>query len=174
MDGEIVILIENKVIKINTGTVLSSPSIDEGMIDISSKIAWYGELLGAAEKEKIRADSEYRHWYAKQLQEIQTKEEKVSEWKAKSKVEAMKEFIAFKTAIGAAEYNVSSLRVLVRALEEESSNLRSRGANLRAEMNTVDMTTKTRESIDERYRELKELKQSKENEKPARTPVKKG
>lgn len=169
-NGKIKIRIGDEESEIDTESVASITNIDIGMSQVSAQIAFYGELLALAEAEKIKIDAAYRRWRAEQTKIILAKDEKLAEWKVRAEIESNQTFVSYKEAEAQAEYNSTSLKILVRALEEKSPNLRSKGARARAELDATDMGTKTRNDLNERYQALRE----KQEQHPARKPAKKG
>lgn len=122
------------------------PDLDEEMDTVSSQIAFYGKLLARSQEERVILDSLYRNWKAKIANEVLKKDEKTAEWKVRSIVEANDKFLTFKKAESACQRNETVLETLIKALLEKSPNLRSKGARLREELKSVDMTTRTQVS----------------------------
>lgn len=133
--------------------------IDQDMDTVSARIAYYGELLAASAAEAIRCDAAYRNWRAGEAVRALTADPKVSEWKVRAEIEATENFKTYKAAEAACEYNQVALKNLIRALEEKSPNLRSKGARLRAELDSTDMNTKSAEQTARNVEELRRLNQ---------------
>jgi hypothetical protein len=159
--GIIEIKLGDTVIKINTDEETLIHEVSSDMDTAASRIAFYGELLGAVAEEKMKVDSAYRSWRAKFTLSLLEKEEKTAEWKMKAAIEATQTFLDFKAAIAKATYNEVSLNNLIVALKEKSPNLRSKGARQRAELDATDMNTKSTQSLknETTLRELSEQSQ---------------
>lgn len=149
LDGKIKVSIGKEKIEIDTREVCLITDVSTGMDEVAAQIAWYGELLGAAEAEKVRADSAYRRWRGKVSKDALKKDPKVAEWKVKAEIESSETFSQYKEAIAQTECQVNALRNLVLALKEKSPNLRSKGARLRAEYDSTDMSTKAADNKDQ-------------------------
>jgi hypothetical protein len=119
----------------------SSGSIDQDMEESASKIAWAGSALGQVEACIIRLDSEYRTWRADETENLLSVNDKMSEWKVKSLIEGHPKFTEFKKRIAELEGLKAKMRAVVFAFGNQADTLRSRGANLRAEMKAHGMST---------------------------------
>jgi hypothetical protein len=135
--------------------------LDEDMDTVSARIAFFGELLASASEEAVNVDAAYRNWRASESLKALQADPKIAEWKVRSEIEASDKFKKFKEAIARAEYNQTSLKTLIRALEEKSPNLRSKGARQRAELEATDMSTSAQEHAERNTRELRKLAQEK-------------
>lgn len=119
----------------------SSGSIDQDMEESASKIAWAGAALGQVEGAIIRLDSEYRTWRADETEQLLGVNDKMSEWKVKSLIEAHPKFTEFKKRVAELESLKAKMRAVVFAFGNQADTLRSRGANMRAEMKAHGMST---------------------------------
>lgn len=122
-----------------------SADIDKEMDEVASRISWYGSLLGAAKKEEKALDGAYRHWRAEYGESVLTKDPKASEWKVKQAIESQKKFLMFKEAAAQCLNNITTIENHIKALLEKSPNLRSKGARMRGERSSQDMSTPTEE-----------------------------
>lgn len=79
-------------------------------------ILLYGRTLALAEEQKILIDAEYRQWRALYSIEVIDRNRKISEWRARTQVEAQPEFRKFKTGLGLAENHLWTLRAVIDSL----------------------------------------------------------
>jgi hypothetical protein len=109
--------VDGEEIVFNSDTLLYHPErVETDTVTIASAINLWGQHLAKAEEQKLMVDAEYRDWRAKQTNDLLAKDPKLSEWKAKAKIEAMERFLLFKTGIATAERNVHALRAVGDAL----------------------------------------------------------
>jgi hypothetical protein len=118
------------------------PDLDKEMDEVSSQIAWFGELLGAIKRDAKILDKSYRKWRAQMSVELLKKDKSMAEWKVKAHIESNPQFEKFKTAEAQCNYNDTTITELIAALKEKSQNVRSKGARLRSEMESTGMTTR--------------------------------
>lgn len=170
--GIIEIAIGEETVEIDTEKEAAIHDVSSDMATVSARIAWFGELLAAAEEELVIVDAAYRNWRAKEYTAGLKKDPKIAEWKLKANVEASDAFTNWKEAIGKATYNVTALKNLIKALEEKSPNLRSKGARQRAELDATDMSTPSRETAERNKERLRGSGGGKDGEdaKPKKQP----
>ena len=120
------------------------PDLNEDMDRVAPMIGWTGEIWGEAKAAVIIVDAEYRQWRATQVKALLDADPKMSEWKAKAAVEASAGFMKHKEAIAATQRNEVLMATVVAGFKHKSEQLRSRGAQLRAELESTGMTTRTR------------------------------
>lgn len=130
--------------------------LDAEMDSVAARISYFGELLAAVFEESIKLDAAYRAWRASESVRLLNEDPKVSEWKVKAAIESADKFRQFKDAIAKVKYNQVSLESLIKALIEKSPNLRSKGARLRAELESTDMNT-ARVNVDQVRQELRQI-----------------
>lgn len=116
--------------------------LDEDMDRVASQIAHWGRVLGLSIAEEEMADALYRQWRARFGEDLNNADPKLSEWKVKQSIEASEHFTRYKQAIAATKGNRASLEKLLKALEEKSQIMRSKGANRRAEMEATGLHTR--------------------------------
>jgi hypothetical protein len=118
-----------------------SMDLDKDMDEAASKIAWAGALLGLLHEADEVLDAEYRTWRADKGEQMLSMSEKLSEHKIKQLVESDPEFVAWKRRLGKVRRDVRTVEVVVNALSAQADMLRSRGANRRAELHHIGMST---------------------------------
>lgn len=168
--GIIKVAIGKETIEIDTAKETLIGDVSADMDRVASQIAWFGELLGAAEAERVRVDSGYRRWRAKIAKEMLKKDPKISEWKVKAEIESSNTFAEFKEAIAQAEHQYTALKELVAALKEKSPNLRSKGARQRAELDSTDMSTRAAQNKDNLRRQHDQSAEETRSRKQPRKP----
>lgn len=168
--GIITVAIGKETIKIDTGKETMIGDVSADMDRVASQIAWYGELYGAAEGEKVRVDSAYRKWRAKIAKDMLKKDPKISEWKVKAEIESSDTFSQYKEAIAQTEYQATALKELVQALKEKSPNLRSKGARQRAELDSTDMSTRVAQNKDKLRQQREQPAEETRSRKQPRKP----
>lgn len=138
-------------IKINGETIdltedfdLVIDNVSEGMERIAAHIAWAGTLWAEAEMEVETVDREYRSWRAEMGKVLLDENPKLAEWKIKQIIESDENFGKCKHALAIAHRNALILRSHFDALKAKASALQSRGAMLRAELESTGMTTRSR------------------------------
>lgn len=135
------ITIGSEVIEIDLDEETKIGDLDENMDEVASQIAYYGELLGAAKEEEGKLDAAYRRWRGGISSAMLKKDPKIAEWKVKAAIEEQKSFEQYKTAQAACTRNIVTIDILIKALCEKSPNLRSKGARMRAVLDSQGMTT---------------------------------
>ncbi len=113
------------------------------MDKVASQMGFWGNVCGAAEAEKIRADAHYRHWRAKQAQAALSAQPNLAEWKVGALIEANPTFLKLKEGIAEAASNHNFAEKTFRSLEKKANQLQSKGAKERAEYAATGMTTPT-------------------------------
>lgn len=140
---EIVVQGTKIVLENGKGTdIYVSKNLSDDMDKVSSQIAWWSSVKAAALAEQEMVDAGYRQWRAQKAMELLGEGDKVPEWKVKNEIEADKKFIGFKQAIATAAENVAAADGMLQAFLKKSNILQSLGASLRAERETVDVSTK--------------------------------
>jgi hypothetical protein len=136
--------LEGQSFTINTKEICQITDVGGDMTKVSAQIAFYGKLVGAAEKTRDRLDAAYRSWKSNRMVETMAQDPKLAEWKVKAIVEAKPEFAEFKAKHAEASSWVTSLYWLCRALSHKAEILRSLGATQRSEADATGMTTRTK------------------------------
>ena len=127
-----------------------SADLDAAMDEAASKLAFAGAFHGLMVEADEVLDSEYRSWRATQGENIlgMDKSGKMSEHKIKQLIESAPEFLEWKRKTAKMAGALRSMDVIVRALANMADMLRSRGANRRAEMHSLGMSTPEQEDGD--------------------------
>lgn len=119
----------------------SSGSLNRDMDESAAKIAWAGAVLGLILEAYSVIDAEYRAWRSDEGERILSMNDKISEWKVKQLVESSPDFLTFQKRKAEMLAKVREMEIITRALASQADTLRSRGANRRAEMRAINMTT---------------------------------
>lgn len=129
------------------------------MDKVASQIAYWGNVWAEADKEEITAKAYYRNWKADVGDKISSENEKLAEWKVRQKIEALPEFRAIKEKLAEAARNVTSAKTMCEAFKAKASMLQSKGAMMRAELDSTSMKTREREAAEKRVVNKKKLKE---------------
>jgi CRISPR/Cas system CMR-associated protein Cmr5 small subunit len=146
--GKIEVLVDGEMQLLDVDSELCIVDIDSDMDRVAAQMAFWGELQGQAESQKVMADTNYRLWKAQIGETILSKESKMAEWKVKQKIEASGKFGTYKEKIAKAVRNTVVLRAIFLAFQSKASMLQSRGARARAEMEATGMSTKSAKRAD--------------------------
>lgn len=124
-------------------------NLTEGMTKVAALMSRCASLWGDAEEERVVADALYRQWSAQYAESIRESASKISADAVKAKVESHPSWLACKREVGRTEKNCVTLKGLFASLAEKGSQLQSRGAMSRAELDATDI--RTREADDDLY-----------------------
>ena len=136
----------------------ASDDLNTAMDEMASKLAFAGAFYGLLVEADEVLDSEYRAWRATEGENILSmdKTNKMSEHKIKQLVESHPDFLKWKQKTAKMSGMLKAMDVVVRALASMSDTLRSRGANLRAEMISLGMSTSEQSSDEREAKQLNE------------------
>ena len=163
-------LIVNGVkIEIDTDDLLIISDVNTDMSQVSAQMAYYSSIHAAAEEERVQMDTVYRKWRAHTGLKILEKDPKAAEWKVRQMVEAEPQFEKLKYALARAVHNTTLTRGIYESLKIKAQMLQSKGAMLRAELDSTGMTTPEKsskrtadkETSDERLRKMRLANSSK-------------
>jgi hypothetical protein len=118
--------------------------VSRDMDRIAALMSYWGSVWAAAEAEKIAVDSYYRQWRARHGMEIVDADPKLAEWKVRQRLEASDEFEKIKKGISLAAQNVTTSKGIYEALRVKANMLQSKGAMMRAELDSTSMRTPER------------------------------
>lgn len=90
-------------------------AIADAGVDLAEFVRW-SEWLARAEREAVNLDALYRHKRGEALVTLLESDPKLAEWKARSIVEALPQFLQWKEGIAEAQRNVVLLRQILDAL----------------------------------------------------------
>ncbi len=145
MANKIKIKVEGELIEVDLDEELTINDMGEDQQFVAARMAFWGSLAAAAEGEKIRTDAYYRTWRAKLGSTILKKDPKTAEWKVRQQIEADENFEKLKASIAAAQQNVSICKNTFESFKTKASQLQSKGAMMRAELDATGMSTKRKE-----------------------------
>lgn len=157
--GIISVDVDGEQVSMDVDEELRIGDIDYDMGRVAAQMAFWGELWGQAESQRVEADSDYRFWRAQLGESILNKDPKIPEWKAKQKIEASPKFQRYKDGIAKAARNATMLRAVFLSFQTKASMLQSKGARARAEMEATGMATKRkpegeREALKDKMRKM--------------------
>lgn len=141
---KLIIGAEKIVVDINELLVIED--INNDMIKVAAQLGYWSKLIGAAEAEKIEVDAFYRRWRAEAGYRLLEKDAKLAEWKVRQVIEADDQFEILKKAQAAAAKNVATCRGICDSLRIKAQMLQSKGAMMRAELDSTGMSTPSKTS----------------------------
>jgi hypothetical protein len=134
----------------------ASDDLNTAMDEMASKLAFAGAFYGLLIEADEVLDSEYRAWRATEGESILSMDKKMSEHKIKQLVESHTEFLKWKQKTAKMSGMLKAMDIVVRSLASMSDTLRSRGANRRAEMISIGMSTSEQSSDEREAKQLNE------------------
>ena len=142
MFKEIKIKVEGEEIVFDRNKELVIHDLSEDQKKVASQMSFWGQLQASAESEKIRAETYYRAWRARQGEEILGEDPKLAEWKVKQKIESQADFQKLKNSIAQSTNNLIICRTVFDSFRIKANLLQSRGAMMRSELEATGMNTK--------------------------------
>lgn len=155
--GKIETVLGGKQIQLDVDQEPTIQDLSDDMDRVAAQIAFWGELWGAAEGERVMADARYRAWAAQLAMKLQ-KMDGMSEWKVKARIEADPGFIKCKEAIAKTTRDATVMRAVFDAFKSKASMLQSKGARARAELEATGMATRSVEKEATRQERVNKLK----------------
>jgi hypothetical protein len=113
------IVVDNREIEVDLDEELQVINVGDDQTKVAAQMAFWGEVWGAASKEK-------------------------SEWKVRQIVESDKKFYEMKKTIAEAERNMTIASTMFEAFKSKAAVLSSKGAMDRAVFERTGMTTKSK------------------------------
>lgn len=138
-----VLTIGTEEIEIDTDEEFDVSDLSAAMDRVAAQLSRYSQLWGEAEQEREIADARYRAWVAQYGKELREEDPKAAEWKIKQEVESHPNFLKYKEAIAATIRNCTVLRGQCDALRVKAAILQSKGALMRAELDSTGMVTRS-------------------------------
>jgi hypothetical protein len=140
--GVIEMEVDGKPVEINLDEQMVIHDISSEMDQVAAQMSYWGEVWANAEAEAELADSYYRKWRAETGQKILAANDKAAEWKVRQDIEADPQFYKLKSAIAKSTHNTTMAKVIYESFKVKASILQSKGAMMRAELDSTGMTTK--------------------------------
>jgi hypothetical protein len=139
VSNTITVRVDGSDISLDIEADTSMLDLSDDMDSIAATIAWYGTVLAAAQGFAETLELNAKIWRAQFLDTLLAGDAKVAEWKAKAAAEAHPLYRKHHEATIAAWQVVTRLEHACRALQVKADILRSKGANIRAEMSATGM-----------------------------------
>jgi len=139
---------EEVIVDIDDELVIHDVSVDQSKV--AAQMAYWSTVWAAAEAERIRIDAFYRKWRAEYGEAILNADAKKSEWKVKQQVESDEKFVKLKDALAEATKNSIISKGVFESFRIKANALQSKGAMLRAELDSTGMTTREKKGAEER------------------------
>lgn len=143
------IRVAGETIQLETFDLMIS-DVSRGMEEVASQCAYVAALWAEAERERVLADAAYRQWRAKYGKELRESDPKMAVAKVDDEIESSPGFSTCKEAIAITEKNATLLKALFESFKIKANALQSRGAMIRAEIESDGMTTRERSTGAER------------------------
>lgn len=145
------IVVNGEFVKANVADELEISDISSDMDKVASQIAYWGNIWAEADKEEQTAKAYYRNWKAITGNKFVEDNEKLAEWKVRQQLEALDEFRTIKEGLARASKNVLLAKSVYEAFKAKANILQSKGAMMRAELDSTSMKTKdSKKSIEEK------------------------
>lgn len=135
------IKVNGKKFSIDLEQALCIVDISMDMDNVASQMAFWGGVWASAEQEAAESDAYYRRWRASEGREIINGDTKLSEWKVRQIIESSDEFHKIKRGISKAQENVIVAKTIYEAFRVKANMLQSKGAMMRAELDSTSMRT---------------------------------
>lgn len=135
------ITVNGSPVKIDIDAELEIDDISDDMDKVAAQIAYWGAVWASAEQEAAAADAYYRAWRASEGRKIAKKNDKLAEWKVRQILESRDEFSQIKQGMANAAQNVILAKTMCEAFKTKASMLQSKGAMMRAELDSTSMRT---------------------------------
>jgi hypothetical protein len=135
-------VINGEPIKVDVAKMLDINDLSDDMDKVASQMGYWGSLWAAAEGERELADAFYRQWRAQTGKKIVDADSKMAEWKVRQAIEAHSKFIEIKGKLSQAIHNATLCKTVCEAWRIKSNMLQSKGAMMRAELDSTGMSTK--------------------------------
>lgn len=159
---EIEIKVNGVVVKADIRDELEIVDINDDMNKVASQIAYWGSVWASAEQEAAAIEAYYRKWRADKGKAISERSDKLAEWKIRQMLESDGKFHAIKISLAEASRNVIIAKTMYESFRTKASMLQSKGAMLRAELDSTSMRTpmssRTIENEERRSSNKKQLK----------------
>lgn len=134
-------MVNGEPVKADVAEELEIVDISDDMDRVASQMAFWGAVWASAEQESAAAEAYYRNWRAIQGKKIAEKNEKMAEWKIRQALEAKETFSQIKQGLANAAQNVILAKTMYEAFKTKASMLQSKGAMMRAELDSTSMRT---------------------------------
>jgi len=152
--GEIEIKVDGNPVHANVDEILEIGDVSEDMDKVAAQMAYWGAVWAAAEGERESADAYYRQWRADVGKKLLETNDKLAEWKAKQEIEADPKFMKIKQGLATAIRNATLCRAVYESFRTKANMLQSKGAMMRAELDSTSMHTKGDEPKTRRQADL--------------------
>lgn len=140
-ENEITLVVDGKEVTVDVENATSITDISEDMTTVASVLAWFGALWAAARENHQEAEDTYRAWRADATIRAIESDPKAAEWKVKQMVDASSAFASHKRSLRGHQRTVDRLGTALEAIRVKADMLRSKGANMRAELDSTNMKT---------------------------------
>jgi hypothetical protein len=159
--GKMEIEVDGKAVDIDLAADLTIDDLSKDMDEVAAKMAYWGAVWAAAEAEAERVDTHYRSWRAEYGRQLLEANEKLAEWKVKQEIEASPKFKRYKEGVAIATRNKTMLRAIFESWRVKASQLQSKGAMARAELDSTGMHTKSSEGDDKMADDAAKMRRAK-------------
>ena len=141
--GKMEIEVDGKAVVLDLASDLTIDDLSRDMDEVAAKMAYWGSVWAASEGEKARVDTHYRAWRAEFGKQLLEADGKLAEWKVKQQIEASPKFKRYKEGVATAARNSVMLKAVFESWRVKASQLQSKGAMRRAELDSTGMHTKS-------------------------------
>jgi hypothetical protein len=140
-----VIVVDGEKVVADVDEELPIVDVDMDIRRVAAQMGFWGNVKGAAEREKEATDAYYRRWRGQKTLDVNKAQPSLSEYKVKAEVEADDQFLKLKDAYARCCEACEVAGNMFTALEKRANLLQSVGAKLRTELEAGrKATTKVR------------------------------
>lgn len=138
--SERTLVVEGEVVELDVRS-MAIVDIDDDMRRVAMLMAYWGAVMGAAERERDETDAFYRRWRAQKTESVLSEEPRLAEFKVRAAVEADDNFLKLKKAHAQCVEAYTTAKSMFEACGRRSNQLQSMGAKQRTELETGRKST---------------------------------
>lgn len=133
--------VDGAQVTIDTDAELEIGELGEDMNAVAAQMAFWGNIWASAEAERIKTEAYYRSWSANKKMAITNANPKLAEWRVSQEIQAMPEYMKLYSAQAEATKNSILAKSIFDSYRTKASMLQSRGAMMRAELDSTGINT---------------------------------
>lgn len=139
--SSITLTVDGKPVTVDLAVELQIGVIGTDMQSVAAQMAYWGSVWASAESERIRVEAYYRQWSALKRTAMVSANPKLAEWRVHQEIQALPEYLKMYGAQAEAAKNAILAKSVFEAYRVKANMLQSKGAMLRAELDSTGMNT---------------------------------